>query len=475
MVVGDLAESTEIAVIGAGPGGYVAAIRLAQLGKDVTLISDDPLPGGTCLLRGCIPSKALIEVASLWTHLHQAQELGLRFENARIEWGSAQSWKNEVVKKLAQGTALLVKQYGAKWLEGRARFLSPHSLQVQGPRGPGELRFEQAIIATGSAPRPLKGFEFDGKHILSSTEALTLEEIPESLLVIGGGYIGLELGQAYARLGSRVTVAEATATLLPGVDADLLRPLARSLKGANIEILLEARATEAETTKSGLRVGIETAKGEKSLREFSKILVAVGRVPFTLGLDLEKLPLATDERGFITVNERCQTHIEHIFAIGDVAGGMMLAHKASREGIVAAEVIAGHAAAFDNQVPAVIFTDPEIAYVGLFEEQAVERGIEVKTGMFPFAANGRALTLNQKEGFIKVVAEQSTGRVLGVQIVGPHASDLISEVTLGIEMGAMAEDFDLTIHPHPSLSEVLHGAVESVLGMPIHRFQKKQK
>lgn len=473
MVVGDLAESTEVAVIGAGPGGYVAAIRLAQLGKDVTLISEDPSPGGTCLLRGCIPSKALIEAASLLRKISSAAEMGLHIEKSRIQFDETQAWKDGVVTKLSQGTALLLKQYGAKWLEGRARFDSAHSLVVQTPKGPALLHFEQAIIATGSVPRSLPSFEFDGKFILSSTEALSLPQIPDSLLVIGGGYIGLELGQTFARLGSRVTLAEATPSLLPGIDSDLLRPLLRSLKEDGLEILLEARVQNPKIQNHAVQVEILNAKQEKNSYEFSKVLVAVGRQPYTANIGLEKIPLKTDEQGFIPIDASCRTAIKHLFAIGDVAGGMLLAHKASREALVAAATIAGQAEAFDQQVPAVIFTDPEIAYVGLSEAQAKRRGIEVKTGMFPFAANGRALTLNQKEGYIKVIAERSTGRVLGAQIVGPHASDLISEVTLGIEMGAMAIDFDLTIHPHPSLSEVLHGAMESVLGMPIHRYQKK--
>lgn len=474
MVVGDLEDSTEVAVIGAGPGGYVAAIRLAQYGKEVTLISADPLPGGTCLLRGCIPSKALIEAGNLWTRLHEAKALGLEFREAKIDWSVTQKWKEGIVQKLAQGVGQLLKQNGVAFLQGRASFLNAHSLEIQTASGNRRLRFQQAVIATGSVSRPLVGFEFDGKKILSSEHALNLEAIPPSLLVIGGGYIGLELGETYAKLGSKVTVVEATEGLLPGTDPDLLRPLKRRLKELNVEILLETLAQSPRETSGGIQVDLKNVKGETSSREFSHVLVAIGRQALTSGLGLEKIPLELDAKGFIPINDRCQTRITNLYAIGDVAGGMLLAHKASREGLVAASGIAGKADAFDNQVPAVIFTDPEIAYVGLFEAEAKNRGIEVATGMFSFAANGRALSLNETEGFIKVVAEKSTQRVLGVQIVGPHASDLISEATLGIEMGALVEDFDLTIHPHPTLSEALHEAMESVLGMPIHRYQKRK-
>jgi dihydrolipoyl dehydrogenase len=472
MVVGELAESTEVLVIGAGPGGYVAAIRAAQLGKEVTLISKDPLPGGECLLRGCIPSKALIEAGNLFLKIQNAKELGIEIQGTRLDFSATQKWKDNIVQKLCKGVKQLLTQNGVKYLIGEAKFLNEHNVEIRTSSGNQRFNFQDAIIATGSSSAPLKGFAFNGTTVLSSKDALNLEGIPQSLLVIGGGYIGLELGEVYAKLGTKVTLAEATEDLLPGVDPDLKRPLKKKLKELNIEILLETFARSFQAGPQGVMVELEGKDGNKKL-EVTKILVAVGRVPFTKELGLENTSVQLDNKGFIKVNSRGQTSSPHLYAIGDVCGGMMLAHKASREGIVAATNIAGKADAFDNLVPAVIFTDPEIAYVGLSEEEAKTRNLDIVTGMFSFGINGRAMTLNETEGFIKVVAEKSTRRIIGVQMVGPHVSDLVSEATLGMEIGATLEDFALTIHPHPSLSEVLHEAMESALGMPIHRYQKR--
>jgi dihydrolipoamide dehydrogenase len=336
------------------------------------------------------------------------------------------------------------------------------------------LQFEQAIIATGSGPRSIPGFDFDGKNILSSTEALSLKTIPKKLLIIGGGYIGLELGGVFAPAGAQVTVVEATDQLLPGLDPDLLRPLKKRLKELGVEVHLKTLAKQWTKKNNELEIILQDENKKETKALFDQVLVSVGRGPNSKDLGLEKAYVQVDEKGFIAINERCQTNQFHIYAVGDVAGGMMLAHKAAREGKIAAANIAGQSDAFDNQVPAIIFTDPEIAYVGLQVNEAIAKGIEVETGMFPFAALGRALTMDETEGFVKVVAEKSSGRVLGVQMVGPHVSDLIAEATLGIEMGATIEDFSLTIHAHPTLPEALEEAMESVIGMPIHRYQRKK-
>ncbi|MFO1463755.1 MAG: dihydrolipoyl dehydrogenase [bacterium] len=474
MVVGELTEATEVAVLGAGPGGYVAAIRLAQLGKEVVLINADRLPGGVCLLRGCIPSKALIEAAGLFHRIRGAAAIGILADNPRVDWPTLQKWKDSVVQKLGGGVELLLRQNGVKTLSGRAAFLDAHTLDIHSPAGASRLAFEQAILATGSRARPLPSPPFDGERIIASDQALALPAIPASLLVIGGGYIGLELGTVYAKLGSRVTVVEALPELLTGLDPALVRPVKKKLESLGAQILLNAQARAFQIGDRSVEVELVGVDGSSSRVTAERVLVAIGRLPNSEGLGLEKIGVALDAKGFVKVDARQRTSLPHIYAIGDIAGGVQLAHKASREGIVAAHVIAGAAEAFDNQVPAVIFTDPEIAYVGLSEAQAKERGLETATGMFGFAANGRALTLDESEGFVKVVAEKSTQRILGVQMVGPHVSDLISEATLALEMGAFVADLDLTIHPHPTLSEALHEAAEGVLGMAIHRYTKRR-
>jgi len=474
MVVGNIEESTQVAVIGSGTGGYVAAIRLAQLGKEAVLISEDAKPGGVCLLKGCIPSKALIEVTRLKETLSGAEIMGLEVKGAKINVAKMQSWRQGIVDKLSGGVSLLLKNHGVEHVVGRARFTGPNQLQVQGESGIRNLKFEQAIIATGSRPRPLKGWDPDGKRLLTSTEALTLTEIPEHLLVIGGGYIGLELCGVYRRLGSEITVVEATDQLLPGLDPELLRPLKKRLEEQKVTVHLNTLATAYSNQGKGLRVTLKNESQGEMPVDCSHVLIAVGRVPNSEDLGLEKLGLAPDEKGFIPVSPTCQTQVPHIYAIGDVAGGMMLAHKASREGKVAAAHIAGEPDAFDNQVPAVIFTDPEIAYVGLSVPEAKAKGIETITGMFPFAALGRALTLNDTTGFVKIIAEASTHRVIGVQMTGPHVSDLIAEATLALEMGARLEDIDLTIHAHPTLPEAVAEAAEAAFGMAIHRYQKRR-
>lgn len=475
MVVGNLSEFSEVAVLGAGPGGYVAAIRAAQLGKEVTLIHNDSLPGGVCLLRGCIPSKALIEAANFYHRLGRAADFGIEVGSAKVDWLKLLQWKDGIVEKLGQGVETLLKQNGVTTLRGTGVFEDERTFQIQTEGGLQRLSFGSAILAVGSRPRPLPGLEFDGERVLSSDDILRIPEIPKSLLVIGGGYIGLELGQVFAKLGSKVTIVEALPDLLSGLEGPLVRPVKRRLEELGVEIFLETKVENAKVLKEGVEVQLTQSKGEAALRLFDRILVAIGRIPNSDRIQAAKAGVKLDEKGFIAVDRRQATSHAHIYAIGDVAGGIQLAHKASREGIVAATNIAGQADAFDNQVPAVIFTDPEIAYVGLSESQAKERGIETKSGMFGFPANARAMTLDDAEGFVKAVAEKSSGRLLGVQMVGPHVSDLIAEAALALEMGAMAEDLGLTIHPHPTLSEALHEAAESILGLSIHRYEKRRK
>lgn len=473
MVVGNLPESSEVVIIGAGPGGYVAAIRLAQLGKEVTVISNDPAPGGVCLLRGCIPSKALIEVTRLLEKIPAAAEMGIHVEGLRLEPGELQDWKEKTIQKLTSGIKQLFKNYKIQWIQGEARFHDAHSLKIKTAEGEKSLNFKQAIIATGSRPRELPGFPVDGAQILTSREALSLREAPKHLLIIGGGYIGLELAGVYRKMGSEITVVEATEQLMPGLDKDLLRPLNKNLKKQGLDIHLKTTAEITSQNAEGISIQAKNETGETWEKTFSHVLVSIGRVPNGENLNIGAAGLELNERGFVPINEFCQTAQKHIYAIGDVAGGMMLAHKASREGKIAAAHIAGEQDAWDNQVPAVVFTDPEIAYVGLQESQAIEKGFEIKTGLFPFAALGRAQTMNETEGMVKVVAEKSTDRLLGVQMVGPHVSDLIAEATLALEMGATAHDLSLTIHAHPTLPEAIEEACEAIEGMSIHRFQRR--
>ena len=473
MVVGDLIESSEVVVIGSGPGGYVAAIRLAQLGKEVTVITQDKIPGGVCLLSGCIPSKALIEAAKRWEIVQNSKSMGILSENPSLDFKSTQNWKNKIVQQLGQGVSQLLQGHRIRVMQGRASFSTSHQLKVETEQGLREIRFEQAIIATGSASRELPDLDFDHEFILSSEDILQLQEIPQSLLIVGAGYIGLELGQVFAKLGSKVTIIEAMEEILPELDEEILRPLKRKLKASNIEIKLKTQIQNCEKKNQKLKITLRSENAQPESLEADKILIAIGRSPHSKNLGLEALGIEVDSKGFITVNEKCQTMLSHIYAIGDVTGGMMLAHKASRQGIVAAANIAGHPDAFDNIVPAVIFSDPEIAYVGLSEKKAKSQGLQILTGTFNFAANGRALTLEENTGLVKIIAEKVSKRIIGAQMCGPHVSDLIAELTLAIEMGARLEDLALSIHPHPTLSEAVHEATESAMGMAIHQLQKK--
>jgi dihydrolipoamide dehydrogenase len=461
-----------LVVIGAGPGGYAAAFHAADLGLKVTLVNSDPKPGGVCLHRGCIPSKALLHAARVVGESEEAKAWGLTFAKPKIDLDVMRRWKQGVLDTLAGGVATLCRRRGVELRRARATFLDSQTLQLDDPEGkpggkPEQLRFEHAIVATGSSPAMPRLFQIGDPRVMDSTGALELEDAPESLLVVGGGYIGLEMGTVYAALGSRVTVVELTDGLLPGVDRDLVKPLQDRLAKRFAAIHLNTKVEGLAARKEGIEAtlsGAGAAAGAKPL--FDRVLVSIGRRPNSQGLGLEKTRVEVDERGFIKVDRRQRTADEHILAIGDVAGEPMLAHKASREGKVAAEVLAGEPAEFDNiAIPAVVFTDPEIAWCGLTETQAKAEGRAVDVARFPWAASGRALTLGRTEGATKLVIDPATERVLGMGVVGCGAGELIAEGVLAVEMGAVARDLAESIHAHPTLSETTGGAAEFFYGM----------
>ncbi len=475
MVVGDIAVGTDVLVIGAGPGGYVAAIRAAQLGKDVTLVDKEASLGGICLNHGCIPSKALIHAAGLYHRVKHGEDFGISAPDASIDVSKLQAWKASVVKKLTDGVAQLCKGNDIEVVQGKASFSGKRQARVESEHGVGVIDFKDAILATGSRSIQVPGFEFDGETVIGSREALALEQAPKSMLVIGGGYIGLELGTVYAKLGTQVTVVEMMDQLLPGHEPDLIRPVAKKLKALGVEVHTGAKATELKKTKAGATVKVETKDGEREFK-VEKVLVSVGRRPNTEELGLEAAEVELDDDGFVQVNEQMRSSNPHVYAIGDAAGQPMLAHKASHEGLVAAEVIAGEPSAADFQaVPAVIFTDPEIATVGMSEREAKDAGYEPAVGKFPLPALGRALTTGDSDGFVRLVSDKKTGFVLGAQMVGHEVSNLISEVAFAIEMAATTEDLALTVHPHPTMSEGIMEAAEVALGQAVHVLTPKKK
>ncbi|MBI4575298.1 MAG: dihydrolipoyl dehydrogenase, partial [Planctomycetes bacterium] len=452
----------DVAVVGAGPGGYVAAIRAAQYGLRAAVIDRDRV-GGICLNHGCIPSKTLIHAAGLFERVRGAAEWGIRTGEVSMDLATLQRRKAEVVKRLGQGIELLLRQNGVAQVAGEARFLTPTRLALDGPEGERTLEARHVILATGGRPVELRALPFDGARVISSKEALDLTETPARLVVVGGGVIGLELGVFYARLGSRVTVVEATDALLPGTDPELVKVVARRLRRLEVEVHLRAMARGLDV-KGRLEVGL--AQGEGIALEADRVLVAVGVRPNTEALGLAEAGVRTDARGFITVDDQMRTSAPGVFAIGDVAGPPLLAHKASREGLVAAAVAAGRPERYDvRAMPWAVFTDPEIAGVGLTEAEARARGPEPRVGRFPFAASGRALSTGESEGLVKVVAEAASGTVLGVHVVGPEASNLVAEGALAIEMGATLEDLALTVHAHPTLPESMMEAAEQALGL----------
>jgi dihydrolipoamide dehydrogenase len=470
MVVGTLTVDVDVLVIGSGPGGYVAAIRAAQLGKSVVVVEKADI-GGVCLNRGCIPSKALISAAHKYETMLQGSELGITAGDVKVDWAKVQEWKNGIVKKQSSGVGMLFKGNKVQVVSGEAFFVNESVVSVATESDSTQYKFNHCIIATGSRPVELKALPF-GKRILSSTEALSLSEIPKSLVVIGGGYIGIELGQTYAKFGSKVTILEGSDTILPGFEKELTRYVGRSLKKSNVEVITEALAKEAKQTDNDVTVTY-TVGGEEKQVTADYVLVTVGRRPNTDELGLEAIGVKMNERGLIEVDNQGRTSIPNIFAIGDVVPGPALAHKASYEAKVAAEAIAGQPSVVDYKViPSVVFSEPEIASVGLSETEAKEKGINVFSGRFSYGANGRAQSMGASEGFVKLVGDKETGLLIGAQIVGAEASNLIAELTLGIEMGATLEDIALTIHAHPTLGEITLDAAEAALGHPIHMVVK---
>ena len=465
MVMGDLVREVDVAVVGGGPGGYSAAFRAAELGLETVVIDADNRLGGACLYEGCIPSKALLHVASVMHEVERAREIGVEYGEAKIQLEALRAWKDDrVITKLARGLAGVARKRGVEVIGGRAVFEESRSLRVEGD-APQKIRFAHAVVATGSAPAALPGRRGASARVMDSTAALELAEVPAQLLVVGGGYIGLELGTVYAALGSQVTLVEMADGLLPGVDRDLVQPLARRVEKLFSAVHLNTPVRHVREVDGGVEVDL----GDHGARRFDRMLVAVGRRPRSADLGLEATRVFVDERGVIGIDERCRTRDPHIFAVGDVTGEPMLAHRAMRQGRVAAEVIAGRTSEFDNvAVPAVVFTDPEVATAGLTEPECKAKGLAYTVGKVPFAALGKAIANHATDGFVKVLVDAETKLVLGVTIVGAHASDIISEASLAIEMAAEALDVGLTIHPHPTLGESIMEAAKAAIGEAIH-------
>lgn len=456
-------------IIGAGTGGYPCAIRLGQLGIDAMLVEKGE-PGGVCLNVGCIPSKALISATKLAHKAEHAGNMGISFGPPQVDMGKMQAWKSGIVRKLTSGVQGLVKGNGAEYRQATAEFLGPKRVKLSYSNGQPDdiVEAEHVVVATGSVPIQIPGFATDQKRILDSTGALDLDHVPESMIVIGGGYIGLELGQTFQRVGTRLTVVEGLDRVLAAMDKDLGTLVARQIKADGGEIITGAMA-KSWTERDGKAVVTVEVGGQAREIEAEVVLVAVGRRPVSQGLGLDKAGVKVDDRGFIPVDERMQTNVPGIYATGDVVGQPMLAHKASHEAEVVAEVIAGKKTINDARViPAVVFTEPEIAYAGLSKDEAEAKGHKVNVGKFPFAALGRAMAIDETKGFVKVVIDAEDERVLGVSIVGPEASDLISEAALAIEMGAYAPDIGLTVHPHPTLGEAVMEAAKHAVGEAIH-------
>ncbi len=471
-----MSEAINIAVVGAGPGGYAAAFLAADLGMSVTLIDPELNPGGVCLYRGCIPSKALLHVAKLIEESEQAKDWGIEFAAPKIDLARLRSFKENIVKKLTGGLGVLSKQRKVKYIQGRAAFDNSTTLRVTKSDGSEEsLTFDRIILATGSRPAIVPTLKLDTPRMMDSTGALNLEDIPGTLLVVGGGYIGLELGSVYAALGTRVTVVEMLPGLLPGADRDLVLPLHKRLEKLFDAILLNTTVAAVKDEGNGIRATLKAQDGSTQEKLFDRVLVSVGRKPNSEIPGLEKTKAVVGPKGFIQVNKQLQTADASIYAIGDVVGEPMLAHKAMHEGRTAVEAIAGHKVAFEpNAIPAVVFTDPEVAWAGLTESQAQNESREVKVAKFPWAASGRAVTLDRPEGMTKLLIDPQTERVLGVGIVGVGAGEMIAEGVLAIEMAALAKDVAMTIHPHPTLSETVMESAEVFFGTSTDIYRPKR-
>ena len=472
----DIKTNQKIAVIGGGPGGYAAAFLAADLGMNVTLIDMEVNPGGVCLYRGCIPSKALLHVAKLIEEAKHATNWGVTFNAPNIELDRLRSFKENVVKKLTGGLGQLSKQRKITYVQGKATLVDSCTVKVEKSAGGEEtLHFDKLILATGSRPAMIPAFDIGSPRVMDSTGALDLKDIPKRLLVVGGGYIGLELGSVYAAIGSKVSVVEMTPGLLPGADRDLVAPLHKRLSAMFEAIMLNTTVTSMQDTGSAVKVKFKTQDGKEEEQSYDRVLVSVGRKPNSQIPGLEKTRVKINQKGFLQVNSSLMTDDPFIYAIGDVVGEPMLAHKASHEGLVAVESIAGHKVAFEPQaIPAVVFTDPEIAWAGLTETQAQNEGREVTVTKFPWAASGRAVTIDRTEGLTKLIIDPHTERVLGVGLCGAGAGEMIAEGVLAIEMGALAGDIKLTIHPHPTLSETIMEAAEVFYGQSTHIYRPKR-
>ena len=464
---------TEIVVVGAGPGGYAAAFYAADLGKKVILIERDKKLGGVCLNRGCIPSKALLYATHQIVNARESAHRGITFAEPSVDLSKLRAWKESILEKLAGGVATLAKMRGVQVIQGRAYFEGSNKLRVETESGQQFVEYEKAILAVGSLPAVPKAFDLGNPRVMTSTGALEVEDIPENLLIVGGGYIGMELGFVYAALGSKVTVVEALDAILAAADADLARPVGANAKKMFKEIRLKARVTKMATVGKQIKVESEY-NGEKLTELYDRVLVSVGRVANSADLGLENTKVELDEKGFVKINAQQQTADPSIYAIGDIAGGIMLAHKAHKEARNAVENIFGESTIFDSVIPAVVFTDPELAWCGLTEAEAREKGIKYQVAKFPWTASGRALSFDRTDGVTKIIADPETERVLGVGICGAGAGELIAEAVLAIEVGATVEDIALTVHAHPTLSETLMECADAFYGHATHTFAKKK-
>ncbi len=471
-----MAESTQLVVLGAGPGGYAAAFYAADMGLQVALVDEEKNPGGVCLYRGCIPSKALLHVAKVIDEAKHAASLGVSFSDPKVDLDKLRAFKQAVVDKLTGGVGQVAKLRKVKFYQGRATLTGPTSMRIAGTGGTTtDLTFENCILATGSHPTRIPSLWIDSPRMMDSTGGLDLPDIPKTMLVVGGGYIGLELGTVYATLGTKVSVVEMTPTLLPGADRDLVNVLEKRVKGLFASIMTSTKVVKTEAVKDGIKVTFEGETADKT-QTFDRVLFAIGRRPNSKIPGLETTKVKVDAKGFIETDPQRRTAEPTIWAIGDVAGEPMLAHKASHEARVPVEAILGHKAIFEPlAIPAVVFTDPEIAWCGLTEAEAQARGIEVEIAKFPWGASGRAITLDRSDGLTKLILEPKTSRVLGVGIAGSGAGELIAEGVLAIEMGATADDLKLTIHPHPTLSETVMESAEAFFGQSAHVYRPKKK